>query len=714
MPWVRLHATKDYYDMAAILDEFPNVRLTINLVPSLLAQIDDFARNQTSDPWLEKTLIPAQQLKDDDKTWILENFFYCNWDTMIFPNKRYGELFEKRGRTATIEEIKRKRTYFNAQDFLDLQVWFNLAWMDPYWQERDPIIRDLFKKGHLFTEEDKLAVIAKQREICGMIVSKHKELWAKGQIEISTTPYYHPILPLLCDTDAAQVAMPGSLKPKQRFSYPEDAKIQVEKALKFMEQTFGRRPVGMWPSEGSVSEQTVSILAHAGVRWAATDEGVLYHSLRISDSPLQGREQIYQPFKVQPDSLASQGGGAVDMVFRDHSLSDAIGFVYSRMDAQKAVEDFLGRICKIADAAPDSEHPPLVSVILDGENCWEYYSRDGQDFLRALYGALSNHPRIRTTTISGYLEAHPPRQTLSKLWAGSWINTNFAIWIGHPEDNLAWDWVSQTRKFLMDYLQAHPDQHSKTEVINAQESLWIAEGSDWCWWYGDQNYTAQDAVFDQLFRKHLANVYTFLGAKPPEKLGIAIKQREAKERISAPVGLIHPRVDGQITTYFEWRSGGSYHVAKAGGAMHAADHFLSAFHYGFDMDKFYLRLDPKTPFRSIDLSRHQIRIDFLEPQGIAIEIQLDQSGDESGIRPFIKDSRLTLPGQPSGPFKEAAIGKIIELSVPFDAFSAKPNDPLEFTITVLKNGLEIERWPNQSSVRLSRPGADFGLEHWSV
>ncbi len=716
MPWVRLHATKDYYDMAAILDEFPNVRLTINLVPSLLAQLDDFSKNQVSDPWLEKTLIPAKQLKEDDKVWILEHFFYCNWDTMIFPNKRYGELFEKRGRTSSREEIKRKRAYFSAQDFLDLQVWFNLAWMDPYWQERDALVKDLYRKGQHFTEADKSALIDKQREICGMIAQKHKELWDRGQIEISTTPFYHPILPLLCDTDAAQIAMPGSLKPKQRFQHPEDAQLQVEKALDFMERTFGRRPAGMWPSEGSVSEETAAVLSRAGVRWAATDEGVLYHSMRIAGTPLQGREQIYQPYRVQPESQTASGGGSLDMIFRDHSLSDAIGFVYSRMDPQKAVEDFVGRVCKIADSIPQSDRPPLVSVILDGENCWEHYPRDGQDFLRALYGALSHHPRIQTTTVSGYLDAHPTQNTLKQLWAGSWINANFAIWIGHPEDNLAWDWVFQTRKFLAEYVQSRPDRAGSAEVLKAKESLWIAEGSDWCWWYGDQNYTAQDAVFDELFRKHLGNVYTLLGSKPPEKLGVAIKQKEDKDQSSTPVGLIHPRIDGLVTTYFEWRSGGSYHAAGSGGAMHAADRFLSSLHYGFDMDKLYLRLDPRIPFKESDLADHEIRIHFLEPQDIVIILQMEKTEDGSGRpRSYIKEAKI-ISNQARSPgfLKDYAIDKILELAIPFDTLGAQPNEGLEFIVTVHKGGLEAERWPHQNSVLLKRPGDDFGLEHWSA
>ena len=709
MPWARLHATKDYYDMAAILDDFPQIRMTVNLVPSLLVQLQDFAEGRATDLWLEKTLQPAAELSEKDKCWVLENFFFCNWETMIFANPRYAELFEKRGKFASGAEIERIKSYFSVQDFLDLQVWFNLAWMDPMWREKDPLIAHLYKKARKFSEGEKTMLVEKQREICRLVVSKHKELWDQGRIEVSTTPFYHPILPLLCDTDEAQVAMPGSQKPRERFQHPEDAREQVRKALEYMERAFGRRPEGMWPSEGSVSDDAAAILAEAGVKWAATDEGILFNSLRLEQPHAAvPRETLYQPYAVETPK------GKLRMVFRDHGLSDAIGFVYSRMDPQRAVDDFVHRLLRIADSVPD-DRPALVPVILDGENCWEYYSRDGHDFLRTLYGTLSGHPRIETTTVGSFLEKFPPDRALRKLWSGSWIGSNFAIWIGHPEDNRAWDLVSEARHFLTDFLKRHPEKNEDPQTRLAWESLYIAEGSDWCWWYGDQNSTAHDAAFDELFRSHLKNIYSFLGQKPPDKLDIAIKAKEQKGQLIHPIRLIQPKIDGLVTNYYEWRAAGIYQAAASGGAMHQAEHFLAAFYFGFDLDRLYLRFDPKAVLKEIDLSEVKIKVAFMEPAGCELQVSWEPiaPGPEPVLR--FKPKALFLDAQGEAHLlKEAAAAKVLELALPFSLLGMQPGAPLEFLIQVLNKGLLLESLPYQSSVKTQRPTEEFGSDIWSA
>ena len=484
---------------------------------------------------------------------------------MIFPNARYGELFERRGRHSSGDALDRISTYFNAQDYLDLQVWFNLAWMDPYWQEKDPFVSAMFKKGRNFTEEEKVQLIDKQREICLKVIDKHKELWHKGQIEVATTPFYHPILPLVCDTDAAQICMPGSLKTKQQYRHPEDARTQIQKALDYMEQTFGKRPLGMWPSEGSVSPEAAGIFHELGLKWIATDEGVLFHSIEhTKDIAAQRGQILYQPYSV---NTANHDGGKsrekLQMVFRDHSLSDAIGFIYARMDPQKAVDDFTGHLVKIADSLPESATPPLVSVILDGENCWESYPRDGTEFLKILYCTLLTIPDPEHDCLRFHRKISCPNH--SKLWSGSWI-IRFCHLIGHPEDNRAWDLLKETRDFLQKETTAkNADPVHKEALAQAWESLYIAEGSDWCWWYGDQNSTAQDETFDQLYRTHLKNVYHFLGQPPPQKLNVAIKIRQRKAAITQPLGMLTPKIDGLVTNFYEWRAAGSYVTSGAGG-----------------------------------------------------------------------------------------------------------------------------------------------------
>ena len=330
MPWSRLHGVKDYYGMAHILRDFPDIRQTFNLVPSLMDQIIDYSEKGASDIYLDHARKPAADLGKGEQIFVLRNFFLANWDNMIRPYPRYWELLSKRGTDVSDRELGRMARYFSAQDFLDLQVWFNLAWFDPLFKDSDPMLIGLIQKGRDFTEEEKGQLIEKQREVMRLILPEYRDLWEQGRIEVSASPYYHPILPLLCDTDAAKTASPGIRLPT-RFSHPEDAEAQVSRALARFSEVFGRRPVGMWPSEGSVSEAVIPIVADQGIKWLATDEEVLAKSLDIPlDRDFSGvskrPEVLYRPYRAVHDDRE------VSIVFRDHTLSDLIGFVYSKWD----------------------------------------------------------------------------------------------------------------------------------------------------------------------------------------------------------------------------------------------------------------------------------------------------------------------------------------------------------------------------------------------
>jgi alpha-amylase/alpha-mannosidase (GH57 family) len=593
LPWVRMHAIKDYYDMVAILDDFPHIRLNINLVPSLLKQLDDYAAGKLQDRALALTTKQASDLSFEDKLFILQNFFMANWEKMIDPHPRYRELLDKRGRTIGGDDLPRVIQYFKEQDWRDLQMWFNLAWFDPYWEKNEPLIKRLLEKGKNFTEHDKLEIVALERRICGWVSAKHKELQDKGQIEITATPFYHPILPLLCDTDAARMSMPQATLP-ERFSHPEDAQVQIERAVRDHTARFGRPPRGMWPSEGSVSDAAATLMAKAGLQWAATDEAVLALSRR---GELHGRNDLYEPYRWE------SGGHALNFFFRDHELSDAIGFVYTSWNSSDAVTDFIKRLHDIRTMMTQTSNPPeapVVPVILDGENCWEYYDHDGEPFLRELYTRLTEDPLLQTVLASEYLEKHPPRRTLTSLWQGSWINANYAIWIGHAEDNRAWELLHRTRRFLVDTLNQRPELQNTAQVEEAWEEIYIAEGSDWCWWYGDDHSSANDETFDYLFRKHLMNVYTLLGASVPEDLHLAIKGKQNRHAILPPVDFIKPTLDGRVTSYFEWQSAGVYHTeAGTTGTMHRAQNLLKSIYFGFDLETLYIRIDPARPLAEI-------------------------------------------------------------------------------------------------------------------
>ncbi|HVN67375.1 MAG TPA: glycoside hydrolase family 57 protein, partial [Candidatus Sulfotelmatobacter sp.] len=579
LPWVRLHAVKDYYDMAAIVERFPEVQMTFNLVPSLLAQVEDYVQNKVSDKFLAVTIKDPCDLTLDERIFILQNFFMANWDIMIAPYPRYQDLLLKRGRFVSSAELAKVARRFSPQELLDLQVWFNLTWFGFISRNEDPVIRELIKKGKYFTADDKRQVIEKQFEVMGRVIPKYRELQEKGQIELTTTPYYHPILPLLCDNTAAREAMPYIKLPDNIFRHPEDAAAQIKMAVDFHAQRFGRPPQGMWPSEGSVSEQVIPLVAGAGLKWLATDEAILERS--VNKSEMRSRQlsaaELNQPYLVEHD------GASVAMIFRNHFISDQVGFVYYRWRIQDSLTDFASHLNNIRVSLPEDGRNYLVAVILDGENAWEYYPGGGQEFLEAFYGRLAHDPMVRTVRVSDYLEQNPPQKKLNRLFAGSWINNNFQIWIGHDEDNVAWDYLGKARLAL----EGITPEQSPT----AWQELYIAEGSDWCWWYGDDHSSENDAVFDALFRTHLQNIYSLLGRTPPKYLDEPIKRARVVRPIKEPVYLIQPVLDGEITNYYEWLPAGHFDISKARGAMHQIETLLRELFYGFSLTDLYLRLD---------------------------------------------------------------------------------------------------------------------------
>ncbi|MGB2769121.1 MAG: glycoside hydrolase, partial [Candidatus Zixiibacteriota bacterium] len=589
MPWVRLHGIKDYYDMAAVLDDFPQIRQTFNLVPSLIEQIEDYAHNRAYDEHLLLTEKPAKDLTDAEKEKILSGFFNCSFGTMIDPYPRFRELFRKRGED--LQDLRRKVRDFDVQDFLDLQVWSNLAWIDPIFRD-DPFIRGLFRKGRDFTEEDKGGLLRQEREILAQILPKYRELQDRGQIEITFSPYFHPIMPLLCDTAVARFALPQIQLPEERFCHPEDAEVQIRRGLELCERVFRKRPQGMWPSEGSVSEQIVPLAAKSGVKWIATDEEILFLSLAM------GRAERARPARRHPAALykpyrITVEGDDLSILFRDHTLSDLIGFVYSKWDPEEAASDFVRRLHRIRESIPPEElSNSVVSIILDGENCWEYYGNEGHDFLSALYTGLSEDKLIRTTTISDFLRNSGEPQRLTHLFPGSWINHNFRIWIGHPEDNLAWDFLKKARDALVEFEKKAEKTRRTEEVLKAAwKEIYVAEGSDWNWWYGDEHEGPGTDEFDRLYRTHLLYVYELIGREAPEELYHPIKTQAVSTHFLPPTGYLKPTIDGKRSHYYEWQEAGHFDTRKAGGTMHQVSSLVSDIYFGSDEKNAYFRVD---------------------------------------------------------------------------------------------------------------------------
>lgn len=487
MPWVRLHGTKDYLDMVKILAGFPLIRQTFNLVPSLLEQIEDYTERTIKDRFLELSYKRAGELSAQDKKFILENFFSINMERVISYHPRYYGLYLK----------QQRKESFSDQDFLDLQAWFNLAWIDPGIRESSPEINAIMDKARFFSEEEKQVVLNKQQEILEEIIPAYKSFLEKKQIEITVSPYYHPILPLLYSTKIAKEANPKSTLPGLNFSYPQDALAQIKSAIELYQQKFQGKPYGMWPSEESVCEHIVPYFIQSGIKWIAADEAILFKSLKKKK---RDASLLYQPY------LLKRKDGNLNVIFRDRNLSDLLGFVYYNLTAQDAVNDFMKLLENIHKSY--NHDNILVTIAMDGENAWEYYYNDGIDFLKLLYQTLSESKFVQTTTISEYLSKFPAKQEIKRLAAGSWIYAEFSKWINNPYKNLAWEYLAQARAEL----EGTTNLELRTMNL-AWKQMYILEGSDWFWWYGENH-----ADFDKLFRTHLANFYTIIGKSVPDYL----------------------------------------------------------------------------------------------------------------------------------------------------------------------------------------------------
>ena len=588
-PWVRVHAAKDYVDMAAMLEAYPNVHATFNLTPSLIRQLDDLAEGAKDAYWVH-TEVPAEELTDEQKRFILRYFFDIN-PRIIERFPRYVELQAMRP-AADAEVQAAIDGGWTASDFRDLQVLFNLGWTDPAWLAEAPLA-SLMAKGRDFTEEDKQVVLDEHLRLIRKVIPLHRRLQEAGQIEVTTTPFAHPILPLLMDTTLAKVAMPAAELPDPPFRYPGDARAQLEHGVAFYETHFDVAPRGLWPAEGSVAQDIVPLVSDSGIRWMASDEGVLAQSLgmegftRTADETVQEANALYRPYTV-----SGRDGNPVAMVFRDVVISDKVGFTYSGMPGEEAAADFMARIHAIRDQliAEDAEGPHLVTVILDGENAWEHYENDGKAFLQTLYTELAGDQSIKTVTPSEYLELFPaePSREIEELWPGSWISHDFSTWIGEEEENRAWDYLRRTREAFGMYEKGVYEPPDAQALADAREQMYIAEGSDWFWWYGADQNSGDDQGFDQQFRDTLAQVYLALGETPPTWLSVPIIAAEPVPPEQTASGLISPTVDGVVGEE-EWATAGTY--SAGGGAMAGGSLPLERLYYGFNAQRLYLRLD---------------------------------------------------------------------------------------------------------------------------
>ena len=707
MPWVRLHATKAYFDMAFLMGKFPDVYATFNFTPSLLLQLEELSSGTTVDLFGEYAARPASDLTAQEKAFLIRHFFSANWATMVRPFPRYHELLVKRGTDVHGLDLDKLARQFTAQDFLDLQVWHNLAWFGFGALSRYPKLAALRQKNRYFTEDDKRDVLDLQRSVIREIVPMYRALAERGQIELTTTPFYHPILPLIIDTEFTRRARPDLPLPA-RFRAPADAEAQVARAIDYHTKTFGRPPAGLWPAEGSVCPEMIPLLRKASLRWCATDEGVLARSFHLAGRHWNRSQDLYRPYVVEA------GGQAVTMVFRDRELSDNFGFVYHKTASDSAAEDVVRRVRDIAMQIAGDQ--AILPIILDGENPWEHYHDGGERFLSSLYRAFGGKGlqvgegiRVAMSTVNAALDAVPATQHLHQLHSGSWINQDFKIWIGHSEDNRGWDLLQHTRNRLAEVSPTLPPE----QAAAAWEELYAAEGSDWFWWYGDDFDTDYKQEFDRLFRTHLRNAWARAGLAPPEILNQTLIERRSppqSDLVHFPVRLLAPEIDGLQTTFFEWRGAGAINPNPPLGAMWKAEGIFTAILFGSSRDTLYLRLDLDEQAASGDAE-------------LAVEIHLG-SGDRLYKVTFpLNSSRSTdvgfscttaaeaHPARFSGTMRRDAI---IELAVPYKDIRVEVGQELRLAIVVLDHHLEVARYPHHSPVTVTRPGDDFEATMWRV
>jgi alpha-amylase/alpha-mannosidase (GH57 family) len=521
LPWVYLHAIKDYTDMADHLERHPGVRAVVNFVPILLDQIDDYCSQFDSgefrEPLLRLLAAPdLTHISSADRELLLEACFRSNHTTMLAPFPRYKRLHDLYESLA--REGEHALAYLSGDYFADLVTWYHLAWTGESERRGRPLIAELMSQGEGYRHTDRLALVKLIGDILRGLVPRYRALLERGQIELSATPDTHPLAPLLIDFRSARESLPDAPLPlASSYSGGRQRVIaHIEAARAAHAQRFGAAPTGMWPAEGAISASVVQQLAEHGCAWLASGEGVLNNSLERHGG--KTRRAAYRPW-----SLPEAPG--ITLFFRDERLSDLIGFEYARWHGRDAAQHFVGQLEGIlADSAPGET--PVVSVILDGENAWEHYPYNGFFFFEDLYGLLEKHPRIRTTTYAELLARpsaeRPKTMPLPGLVAGSWVYGTLSTWIGDAEKNRAWDLLCAVKQSY-DLVTAS-GRLSPQESVAAERQLAVCESSDWFWWFGDYNPSVAVASFDQLYRRNLASLYHLLKLPPPSQLNQPISR----------------------------------------------------------------------------------------------------------------------------------------------------------------------------------------------
>ena len=591
MPWVFLHAIKDYYDMPWMLERHSGLRATFNITPPLIMQLKLYYNNpQNSDKFFNLWLREISSLNMTEYTWMMKICKSSTYDTVVSKIPSYDILYKKES--------------YTHQEFLDMQILFILSWCGVYLKTNNAVVQEMLQRESGFVYEDKLSLLHELTHFVRGIFNYYVRLRERDIISISTTPLNHPILPLLLDMKSAKVANPSTNIPKHPISLKEDALLQVERAKELFEDTFGFQPDGFWPAEGAVDENSVALLSKCGIKWIATDQEILFRSLGSRD-----KANLYQPYDYNDMCIA----------FRDHELSDLIGFTYRFWEPKMAAKNFTSLLSSINNSHSDA----TVFIILDGENAWEFYDNNAFDFFDALYMSLSSTPWLKTLHMQDVYRLD--RKRLNRLAAGSWIHGEFNTWVGHKEKTRGWELIFVTKR---DY-EHHKE--SLDDITNAKitEHFLASECSDWFWWYGDDHFTEFGLEFDTLFRSHLIAIYNLMKIAPPLDLFEPIIQnRSSVDFWLKPQSYISPEIDGRHGSFFEWIGSGVVHENRTSSTMDMPSGPVNKIFYGQDDECIYFAFDT-----DVEMMKNckTLRL-IIDPIGFNEEINIDFSTQKQYCR----------------------------------------------------------------------------------
>ncbi|MFP4687497.1 MAG: hypothetical protein ACLFN5_05235, partial [bacterium] len=680
LPWVRLHTLREYHDMAEMLERHPETKVTVNWTPVLLQQIDEYSSG-FSDRMQSFRDKKASELDPHEQYLFVRGAFRAHAPTMINPYPRLKELHQ-RWLKAKEQENRDLKLRWDKKDLLDLQIWSTLNWFGFSALRQYPRLNELREKGSGFSEGDKQTIREIEQKLLENCLPRWRSLLDKTAMEISVSPYFHPIGPLLCNYEDIDEAMPGVPKPERTIKWPEDARWQLEEAREAAKKWFELDEVGLWPSEGSLSQAFMQEIAATGFKWAATDEALLHRVLHEQGAH-NGPREIYRAYSWQ---------NRVPVFFRDHEISDRVGFDYSKMSTGDALNDFFGYIDSIRHRTPEKLEGRVLSIILDGENPWEYFNDAGQSFLDGLYSRLNSSTDIRAVTPSSFLNEQKKLPRIERMGAGSWINGNFNIWGGSSLDVRAWEMLAETREALLSW-----ENLSEEKCAACWRALYTAQGSDWFWWYGEPFHSMDDDQFDEIFRQSLIYIYKQGNHPEPSHLYHPLQSSEAPG-YEPPRLLITPKIDGRESHYREWWGAAKIIPRLETGSMARSSERFRAIRFGSDLENLYGRVD----------------FEKLPPAGTLCRIKLNGSTFILGP-PEEGQGKIIDTGSNTGVENSHWVfDRILEWKVPMQATKLSPGQYCKFQIQLVQNETTFERFPVHGQLNLPLLDKKTEASEWHV